>query len=189
MQKRISETLWLVTGILLFLISYTFDAPVDALFKNIKFPVLDAVLSVITNFGVVIIVSVLIPFIIFYKKNKKLVYFIFLTFMASFALAFLIKLIVLRQRPIEEFTFPFFHIIDYSFPSMHTMIAFSSLPILMKYLPKQKYFFAVFAFLVGFSRIYFRFHFLSDVVFGTLAGYLLGNFLLNLYEKRKNKQF
>lgn len=186
MKKRINKSLLLLLGILVFILSYAFDGQVNIFFKSLKSPVFDFFLSTITNFGLVIVILI-IPSIIFYGKNKKLVYLAWTTFIASFVLAFAIKLIVLRQRPTEALTYPFTHIIDYSFPSMHAMAVFSLLPILIKHLPKQKYFFVVFAFLVAFSRIYLGFHFLSDVVFGALIGYFIGDFLLNLYEKRKNK--
>ena len=184
MKKR-NEVLIFAIGILLFVVSYSFDAQINLFFKNVKFPVFDFVLSIITNFGVVVLVTLLIPSIIFYKKNKKIVYLIWLTFIISFVLAFVIKLIVLRQRPIEEFTYPFTNIINYSFPSMHSMVAFSLLPLLAKYMPRHKSFWIASAFFVGFSRVYFGFHFLSDVVFGALSGYVVGNYLLELYEKKK----
>ncbi len=183
--RKISDTLVLIIGVLLFLVSYKFDSQINLLFKNLKFPIFDAVLGIITNFGFVVLVIVLIPCLVIYKKNKKLVYLLWLTFIASFVLSFVIKLIVLRQRPVEAFTYPFTHIINYSFPSMHSMVVFSLLPALIRYLPKQKSFWAGFAFLVAFSRIYFGFHFLSDVVFGILLGYLVGDYLLNLYDRQK----
>lgn len=184
-MKSINKNLILIIGIVLFLISYKLDPQINLFFKNLKFPIFDVVFSIVTNFGVVILVALGVPSLVFFRKNRKLVYLLWLTFIISFILAFAIKLIVLRQRPIEAFTYPFTSIINYSFPSMHAMVVFSFLPLLIKYLPKQKSFWIIFAFLVAFSRIYLGFHFLSDVVFGALAGYFAGDFLLELYEKRK----
>lgn len=181
-MKKPNDTLILVIGILLFLISYIYDNQISLFFKSVKLPFLDAILSIITNFGLVIVVLLIVPSFILYRKNKKIVYLFILTFIASVFLAFIIKLIVLRQRPIGAFSYPFSSIINYSFPSMHSMAAFSLLPLLVQFLPKQKYFWAAFAFLVGFSRVYLGFHFLSDVFFGALFGYFIGNYLLELYE-------
>ena len=186
-MRKINDSLILTFGVLLFVLSYKLDPQVNLFFKNVKFPIFDAVFGIITNFGVVILIFLIVPSIVFYKKNRKLIYLLWLAFIVSFILAFVIKLIVLRQRPIEVFTYPFTHIISYSFPSMHAMIVFSLLPLLIKFLPKYRYFWIAFAFLVGLSRIYFGFHFLSDVVFGALFGYFIGNYLLKLYEKRKLK--
>ena len=184
-MKKINDVFIFVIGILLFLTSCSFDAQINLFFKNVKFPVFDFVLSIITNFGVVVLVTLLMPSIILYKKNKKIVYLLWLTFIISFVLAFVIKLIILRQRPMEAFTYPFTSILNYSFPSMHSMVAFSLLPLLSKYMPRHKSFWIIFTFFVGFSRFYFGFHFLSDVVFGALSGYVIGDYLLELYDKRK----
>ena len=184
-MRKVNDIIILIIGITLFIISYNFDQQISLFFKNIKLPFLDAILSVITNFGIIIIVILIIPSFILYKKNKKLIYLLFLTFIASFILAFIIKLLVLRQRPIEAFTYPFMNIINYSFPSMHAMVIFSLLPILVKYLSKQKIFWVSFGLSAIFGRIYFGFHFLSDVVFGALFGYFIGAWLLELYEKGK----
>lgn len=184
-HRKVNDTVILIIGILLFLLSYKLDAQINLFFKNVKFAIFDVFLSSITNFGIVVIVILVIPSIILYRKNRKLVYLLLLTFVVSVVLAFIIKLIILRQRPTETFTYPFLNIINYSFPSMHSMVVFSLLPALSKYLPKQKSFWIGFAFLVAFSRIYFGFHFLSDVVFGALFGYFIGNFLLDLYESGK----
>ena len=184
-MRKINDTLILIIGILLFLVSYKFDQQINLFFKATRIPFLDIILSIITNFGVVVVIMLFVPLILLYKKNKKLVYLLLLTFIVSFVLAFIIKLAVLRQRPTEAFTYPFTHIINYSFPSMHAMVAFSLLPTLIKFLPKYKLFWILFVFLVAFSRLYFGVHFLSDVVFGALFGYFVGDYLLELYEKGK----
>lgn len=184
-MKKISKKFILVIGILLFLISYKFDAQINSFFKNIESPIFDAVLSIVTNFGVVIFIALIIPSITLYKKNKKIVYLLWLTFIVSVVLAFIIKLLILRQRPTEAFTYPLTNIINYSFPSMHSMVVFSLLPLLIKYMPKQKSFWILFAFLVALSRIYFGLHFLSDIVFGALFGYFIGNLLLELHQREK----
>ena len=183
--KRINEALIILIVILLSVFSYKLDAQVNLFFKDVKFPIFDFALSTITNFGVVVLVMLAIPTIIIHKKNKKASCLLWLAFAISLVLAFLIKLIVLRQRPENAFTYSFIRVLNYSFPSMHSMAVFSLLPLLATYLPRQKTFWTAFAFLAAFSRIYFGLHFLSDVVFGALLGYFIGYSLLKLYEKRK----
>lgn len=183
-MKRVKGTLIAAVGILLFLIAYKFDDSIGLFFKNSGLQFLDLILSIITNFGVVIIAMLVVPSIILYKKNKKSVSLLFITFLISIVLAFIIKLVVLRQRPIDTFAYPFTNIINYSFPSMHSMVAFALLPILIKNLPRQKIFWIIFAFLVAFTRVYFGFHFLSDIVFGGFLGYFIGIFLLEEYDKK-----
>lgn len=187
-NKKSNKVLLLIAWALLLLISYKFDKSISLFFKNAKSPLLDFVFSIITNFGVAAAVMLAIPLTMLFRKNRRAANFLFLAFISSIILAFIIKLVVLRQRPMEAFTYPFTNIINYSFPSMHSMAAFATLPFLMKYLPKQKIFWAAFAFLVAFSRIYLGFHFLSDVVFGAFAGYFVGIYALELCEKNHGKR-
>lgn len=182
-MKKVNSALGLAILILAVIFSYWFDERVNLFFKNVQFPLIDSALGIIANFGVVIIVTVVIPSLVLYKKNRKSAYLLWLAFAVSFILAFIMKLVVLRQRPVEAFTFPFTDIINYSFPSMHSMVVFSLLPLLVRYIPKQKYFWTAFAFLVGGSRVYFEYHFLSDVVFGAAAGYFIGVYILGLAQK------
>jgi|SRR3989338_1927301 len=142
---------------------------------------LNFILSIITNFGFVVMVLLAIPSIVLYKKNKRIVYSFLAAFFVSSALALLIKLIALKQRPIPV-SYPILSALNYSFPSMHSMVAFALFPFLAIYLPKQRYFWVVFVLLVAFSRIYFGFHFLSDVVFGALFGFAIGCLLLVLHK-------
>jgi len=187
---------FLIIGIsaLLLMISYALDNKVSMLFQNTnqdaRFAYFDLILSIAANFGIAVLVMLVIPSIILYKNDKKAVYTLLLIFIVSFILAFAIKFIVLRQRPIEAFTYPFTSIANYSFPSMHSMAVFSLLPMLLDKIPKQRFFWIAFAFLVSFSRIYFRAHFLSDVVFGAIAGYFIGHFFTKakrkaVYDKTK----
>ena len=185
-MKRVNKLLLLSIGMLLFFISYGLDQKVSLTFSSNQSKILSLVFGIITNFGVVLVVLLLIPLILLYKK-KRLPYLMLITFLASFALTFIAKLIVLRQRPMHTLVYPLINIINYSFPSMHAAVAFSLLPALVKFLPKQKYFWIIFAVLASFSRIYFGFHFLSDVVFGALFGYFIGLFALEYYEKNASK--
>ncbi|HLC60287.1 MAG TPA: phosphatase PAP2 family protein [Candidatus Nanoarchaeia archaeon] len=185
MRKK-ESLVFLLAGVVLFYISTFFDKAASLMIDNIKIPFLDFVLSIITNFGVVVMAMLAIPLIIFYNKDKKIIKLLFSAFITSFIFSLILKLVISRQRPAGVLYYPLLNIIDYSFPSMHAMIVFSLLPILLLYLPKQKTFWVSFAFLVAFSRIYFDFHYLSDVVFGAVIGFFIGNFLLEFYYKNKS---
>lgn len=70
--------------------------------------------------------------------------------------------------------------LQYSFPSGHTSIYFSAIPILAFVLGKW-WAWTLFAVLVGFSRLYVGAHFLSDVIFGAILGLVIGWILLRIY--------
>ena len=93
-MKKINGITAFIAVILLFLISYAFDEQINILFKNLRSPFLGLIFSIITNFGIVVIAMLIIPSIILYRKNKKLVYLLSLAFIISVMLAFIIKLIV-----------------------------------------------------------------------------------------------
>jgi len=177
----------LAIGVLLLVLSYEYDSAISAFFRAVNVPILDPILRVVTNFAFVIAVMLMLPCAILYKKNKKILAYFAAAFIVSIIAAFIIKLIVLRQRPIQEFNFPFTQIVDYSFPSMHTMAAFALVPLLAYFFHKQKYYWLAFAVLVAFTRIYFGFHFLSDVIFGAAAGYFIGEFVISFHEDGKTK--
>ncbi len=180
-MKNINKILISIVLFVLLLISFSMDLVVSSFFKNYRFFFLDFFFAIITNILVIGVVMLIIPSFIFYKKNKKLIYYLWSTYIISFILAAITKLILQRQRPVDvDHIVNIINYIDYySFPSMHAMVVFSLLPILIKYLPKLRYFWILFVILVASSRIYFNFHFLSDVVAGSIVGYFVGYTLLN----------
>ena len=110
-MKKNKDITILIIGILLFLISYIFDRQINLFFKNFRFTFFDLIFNIITNFGVVVLATLIMPSVILYNKNKKSVYLLWSAFIASFISAFIIKLIVLRQRPMDAFTYPFTNIV------------------------------------------------------------------------------
>lgn len=186
--KNLNLIYFIALALLLFYISAVFDETISSVFKNIKITPLDFVFGIITNFGIVVLSFLAIPALILYRKNRKDSFFLIIAFASAFLLSFAIKLIVLRQRPMETLYYPLMGIINYSFPSMHSMAVFALLPLLIHFFPGRKHFWISAAFLVAFTRIYLNFHYLSDVVFGIIAGYIIGRFFLKLYKKRHHEK-
>ena len=179
----------LALSALLLYVSYVIDESVRSAFENVKFPMLDFFFGIMTNFGVMLAIFLGIPLVILHRKGRKASYFLILAFISSFLFSFALKLIALRQRPVETLYYPLTSIINYSFPSMHSMVVFALLPFLMHFMPRQRHFWAIFAFLTAFTRIYFGFHYLSDVVFGIIVGYLIGRLLLAWHNKGAHGEY
>ncbi|MFO8109153.1 MAG: phosphatase PAP2 family protein [Thermoplasmata archaeon] len=66
-----------------------------------------------------------------------------------------------------------------SFLCGYTAVAFAAIPILIKVLPRYKGLWISFGLLVAVSRLYLGAHYLSDIIFGAMVGYLVGLAFLN----------
>ena len=85
------------------------------------------------------------------------------------------------MRPFEVIENAKIGIFDYSFasfntsfPSWHTGAVFSLLPFAFYINKKLGYFWILIGILEGVTRVYTGYHYLSDVLFGGLIGYLVG---------------
>ena len=174
--------LWFIIGIAAFVLSLSADGYVNELFNAEKPQLLNVFFSIITNFGFDITILFFIPIILLYnKKQKKQVYSLLLALILSIAASFILKAIFAKIRPDAILSYPL-QILDYSFPSMHSAVVFASLPILARNIKYARYF-TIFAVLAAFSRLYLGFHYLSDIVFGAFAGYLIGGLSIWAVEK------
>src|SRR3989338_5906064 len=174
--------LWIIIGVIAFVLSLFADGYANELFNAEKPELLNVFFSIITNFGFEIMVLFFIPIILFYnKKQKKPAYSLLFGLILSIAASFILKAVFAKTRPDAILSYPL-QIIDYSFPSMHSAAAFASLPILARNIKYARYF-TIFAVLAAFSRLYLGFHYLSDIVFGAFAGYFIGRLSIKAVEK------
>ncbi|MFH0867711.1 MAG: phosphatase PAP2 family protein [Candidatus Woesearchaeota archaeon] len=184
------NTITFIAGLALFAVSLTLDKYIPNLISLIKTPSLDVIFSWVTSAVSIFVILILITTLfLFQGRKREWVFPLWISFISSAVVAFILKLIIARPRPYIELIYPLINILDYSFPSMHAMVAFAVVPILDKEFFKIKWFWILFAVLVAFSRIYFGLHFLSDVVFGGFFGYFIGVFIINLEEKYKIFRF
>ena len=184
-MKKIRYFAITAIGILLLFLSFKIDPYAYILFKDAQVLPLSIILGLLSNFGIVIIVLYLLPLFIFYKENREkskqgIIKPLLISLAMSVMLSLLLKSIFLRERPHEAFQD--FGVITNSFPSMHAWVAFASLPILARNL-RNAHYFTIYAVLVAFSRVYFGYHYMSDVVFGIFAGYFTGMFSARFSKK------
>ena len=131
--------------------------------------------------------------LLFLWKKQKLVLPLWITLGLAVAVSFLLKVVIQRQRPFQLGLVSVLPVLEkashsiwnFSFPSFQTMLVFCAIPILSKQFSKLKYLWISFAVLVGFSRIYFGLHFMSDVIAGAAIGYFLGVIIIKFEEKYK----
>ncbi|MFM7016514.1 MAG: phosphatase PAP2 family protein [Bacteroidota bacterium] len=108
---------------------------------------------------------------------------------------FVLKTMAGRERPLtkeQQGSFHFFEKMDagsgyHSFPSGHTITAFSMATVIAKEYADKKWVGGTaygLATLVGFSRIGLSKHWASDVFTGALLGYAIGNFTYNSHQQK-----
>jgi membrane-associated phospholipid phosphatase len=166
-------------------------------FNKLNTPFLDFLFKYITYFGDSIIYFIPLTFLWFIKK-KKVILLIFLFIIQTF-FSTIFKYYIAKgaPRPAGYFSDDFFstlHKVDgvkiyyhHSFPSGHTMTAFSIafFFIFVHRIPKLYQFTLVnLAVFVGLSRIYLLEHFLIDVLFGAMLG-IFSAYLVSILPLRK----
>ncbi len=174
MKKRDATIILFAVIILLGIISFFIDAQISSFIQTIRNEQADKLLSFFTNIAVSISAFVIANIFFIQKRKRKLILPIWLSVGITTIVIFLIKSITLRQRPVAE-GFPAF---NSSFPSFHAAVAFALVAFFWKEYPKLKWWVLCFALLVAFSRLYFSFHYLSDLIFGGLTGFIISFFIL-----------
>lgn len=181
-------------AVVLILVSLYFDSQIVRGVSLIRNSFLDNFfIGVTTASSALIIFFILTSLFLWQEKKRKWILPLWLTLAASTVLVFLLKITVRRPRPYQlgiVTALPMLQeaahsVWDFSFPSFQAMLAFCAIPILNKEFPKFKYAWIAFACLVAFSRVYFGVHFLSDVIAGSLIGFLIGVIIVKAEKEYK----
>lgn len=165
-------------GIFLLILSLFIDNYIIGLIGWLRNPFLDASMRGFSSIFSRLIMFLLLTSLLCYDKNKrKWIIPWWVTYFASLAMVYIIKLAISRERP-EAITLI---IADgFSFPSGHAAASFSSLPIVFRSFKKMKVYWLIYVLLIAVSRIYLGVHYLSDVIGGALLGLFVGILVLKL---------
>lgn len=152
---------------------------------------LDLFFPLVTQLGSILFL-LLIGLALLAKDKKSGVKFL-LGFAINLALIFIIKQVILRQRPYEvlEGIIPLDSEQSSSFPSGHSANAFFGAAVLAQHYKKFSAAFYIIAALVALSRIYVGVHYPTDVLFGAIEGLLFARFWIKNFdfEKLRKKFF
>lgn len=155
--------------------------------NNMRTPIMDIIMPLITSIGNGLTIWMLIGAIfVITKKYRKYGFMIILSLILSFIVGNLsLKPLIGRIRPFDVVPLLDTLLIkpptDFSFPSGHTMSAFASAVVLFYMDKKVGTLALILSTLIGFSRLYLYVHYPSDVFCGMLIGILLGNVSIILF--------
>lgn len=149
----------------------------------IRFDALTSIMHFVTDFGVILLFSIIGVAALLQKKYK---FIIFMAMSAIVALeaSFLLKLVFQVPRPyVLGYDQPLLLASGYAFPSIHTAVLCSLFPF-QKYLfgKKSLPFIYLFIVVIVFSRVYLGVHNLSDIIAGITVG-LVTTYLILSFEK------
>ncbi len=144
-----------------------------------------------------ILLSYLIHRYSFFKKLKsfkKIFYglglFLFTSLLLTGFVTQVLKHVVGRARPNHSsmeksigFDFINFDSSFHSFPSGHTSTIFAVALVFAYFVPRLKYFFIFFAFIIGFSRVVVGAHFFTDIIGGVIVSYICFKITKHILQK------
>ena len=191
-MKKISfkseEKIILLVLLFISLISFFIDDYAINLMNFIRNVFFDYPLSVFSLTLALFIPLLVLTSVYLYVKNKKEgILPLWISFIVTFLIVYAIKFIVQRPRQTGEMFTALFHLSDYSFPSAHAALSFCILAVIDEEFRKLKIFWLSLAIVIIFSRVYFQYHYFSDVAFGALIGYGIGMIVIRKFENRKTK--
>ena len=160
----------------------SFDLAVFSWIQSIQNPVLTPVLSVVSLLGTKGAIFFLLGFVllVFRKTRKVGVYVLGALAITTVCNSVIVKELLARPRPFSldydwwqaVYRWPGF--VDqpdsFSFPSGHTAAAFAAATAVFFKSRKGGVLLTLFAFVMGFSRVYLEVHYCTDVLFGALFG-------------------
>jgi len=145
------------------LISFLWDNKIIEFVAMLRTPFLTTFFSLFRTdviIGVVLFISLML-----WKKKQNII-LLWVSCGISSVVIYILKIIVARPRPLGE------HLMAIStagsFPSGHAGFVFATLPFL------DSPIWLAFSLATAFSRVYLGVHYMSDVIFGGIVGYLIG---------------
>lgn len=163
---------------------------------HIHTPFLNRIMVLFTKLGngaFIWFITLCFPFLLTKKGRETGVYLTLALGVTYIAGEIVIKHIIGRMRPsskLEDDELIIKRPKDYSFPSGHTASSFTAFAVMLMrchiyiWLPVL-----IVAIIIGFSRMYLRVHYLSDVVCGAVLGVLSGCICTLIFEHRLSHFF
>lgn len=181
-----NEKIIIIALMFLLILTFFFDQALLRRGVGLRFSWLDGLMLFLTDFGMLYFAGVLIISFLLEKKYRWLA-IAFLSLALSFEISYVLKLIFQVPRPyfnLDLATIPLTQASGYSFPSLHAAICFGAIPFLGKiYTGWKKWLAIAIAVIIAYSRAYLGVHYFSDIIAGSLIGYLFSRAMI-FFEER-----
>ncbi len=140
-------------------------------------PFWDRVLPWLTHFGshFAVILFIFLAWIL--TREGRILGYLFLLYATQSLIVYSLKYLQRRKRPLfilgmaEKIAKGPGEILDPSFPSAHTTLAFMMATLLSAWFPTYRVIFFTLAGFIGWTRLYLGLHYPTDVITGCLLGY------------------
>ena len=176
-----------IIGAVLIIIGLLYDAQISIFFSENRDSIINSVMifaSFLANWYIWIFIVLILSLILWHGK-KQFIVPLWLSVIIGQAIVFILKLIIMRERPYDALGIIGLDIqSDSSFPSGHAAAVFSIIPVITRAFKKTYFIILLFACLVVLSRIYLGVHYLTDVATGALIGYTTSLIVVEYYKNK-----
>lgn len=151
----------------------------DYINSNLRSKTLDTIMPIVTALGNLGLIWVALGVLMIRSLDyRRIGITIIFTLIVVTAIGEgIIKHVVKRQRPLRKEDILIKEPITYSFPSGHTASSFAVAEIFFKNGSSISVIIFIIAMSIGYSRIYLRVHYPSDVILGAVLGVIVGGFM------------
>lgn len=187
-RRGVRKILYAIIILAVLMLCFRFDKEIVSSITTLQGSFLNQIMVLISYLGIAVVIFILATCLLLWHNRRKIM-LLWLSFATTTALAVLLKVVVGRARPFTLGLSTLNLLIrnsymtwDSSFPSFHAAVAFAVLPFLKG---KLKYYWLIFACLVGFSRVFFALHYPSDVIAGALIGYAVSSIFAKIFKLKR----
>jgi undecaprenyl-diphosphatase len=160
-------------------ITINYDPQIFSAIRALQNPVLGPIMLLITTIATLYIGVPIIMALIYFTKQKKVLWDLVTALIIGVLLTFFLKVIIARPRPEDVSNLGFLVSANFSsFPSDHASTAFIMFGILGHYFKKYKIWLYLLAVLIAFSRVYLGAHYPIDVLAGAYIGILVSQLVM-----------
>ncbi len=185
-MKRGWKYILIIFAVFLLLLSFLFDGKISSFLNQIHIPLINNLMFGIFLMGSEVFLLILLVFMFIWKTDmrKSLLPLLFSVGVAG-SIGFFIKIIFQRLRPFQQGLISLIPLVsngtyitwNFSFPSFSALLIFSAFPEISKKLPSFRPYWIILGSLILLSQLYLGIHFLSDILFGSVLGYVIGKFV------------